>query len=522
MLTSTALALVLSGALSLPGLPKKVVITEFLADNDEVILDEDGDSSDFIEVYNGSANPRNLSGWALTDDPGDNGKWIFPAVTLQPGERIVVFASGKDRTDPTGELHTNFGLDKGGEYLALVKKDGVTKNSEWNPFPLQAEDVSYGLDDDGLEAFFSTPSPGAANGSDGPQGVVADPVFTQARGFHDAPFTLALSTETADATIRYTTDGTPPTESVGIVYTGPFTVGTTTVVRAIGTKANFEPTVVVTHTYVFVDEVLDQPASIPGYPQPVYDVGSGSATAQHDYEMDPAVVDDPAYADEMADAMRAVPTLSVAVDPGLVFGGAGFYDTNDVEIPISMEILYAQDQAGSHQADAGIEGHSHVRLKRSLRINFKDEFGPSKLDSDLFQRGPLNGDTASTDIDKLVLRAGNNRSWARNWNPAETTYVLDEFFRSSQLAMSGFGSRGNFVHLYVNGLYWGLYNVVERPDAKWTNEYFGGKYTDWFAVNHGGHLSGDPGDFNWLGGGLTNKDMSVAGNYAQLLNFLYV
>ena len=73
-------------------------------------------------------NTRKLLGWSLTDHEGVPGRWVFPSVVLGPGERLVVFASGKDTdnyVDAEGHLHTTFKLSSGGEYLALVAPDGT-------------------------------------------------------------------------------------------------------------------------------------------------------------------------------------------------------------------------------------------------------------------------------------------------------------------------------------------------------------------------------------------------------------
>ncbi len=121
-------------------------ITEFLAINDRGLDDEDRDESDWIEIHNAEPSEVSLEGWFLTDSGKNPTKWEFPAVTLGAGEYLVVFASGKDRRDPAGELHTNFKLSGDGEYLALVRPDGVTATSQFAPsFPIQAPDVSYGL-----------------------------------------------------------------------------------------------------------------------------------------------------------------------------------------------------------------------------------------------------------------------------------------------------------------------------------------------------------------------------------------
>ena len=122
----------------------------------------------------------------------------------------------------------------------------------------------------------------------------------------------------------------------------------------------------------------------------------------------------------------------------------------------------------------------------------------------------LNGDSAITEFDRIVLRSGNTRSWAKQ-DPAHVTFTRDQWFRDSQIAMSGVGSHGTFVHLYLNGLYWGLYNAVERPDASFTSGHLGGERGDWHAVSHHGTLSGDSRRWDYLRGELKNKDMRDPG-----------
>ena len=123
-----------------------LLISEFMAVNSHTLADMDGESSDWIEVHNPTDEPVQLDGWYLTDDAENLSRWEFPATHADAGEYLVVFASGKNRTDPTSELHTNFKLDSNGEYLALVQPDGVTVSHVYAPqFPAQQTDVSYGL-----------------------------------------------------------------------------------------------------------------------------------------------------------------------------------------------------------------------------------------------------------------------------------------------------------------------------------------------------------------------------------------
>ena len=139
-------------------------LNEFLAINAGGLDDEDGDASDWIEIFNPGAAPAPITGWFLTDDPLDLTKWRFPTASLPALGYLVVFASNKDRTTGT-ELHTNFRLSGDGEYLALVKPDGVTIATEFAPsYPPQQANVSYGIHGDPATArALFPPTPNAPN-----------------------------------------------------------------------------------------------------------------------------------------------------------------------------------------------------------------------------------------------------------------------------------------------------------------------------------------------------------------------
>ena len=137
-----AMALVLS----LSAAAADVVINEFMAVNDNGLRDEDGDTSDWIELYNTTDSAVDLENWALTDDTGDLQEWLFPATNLSAHGFLVVFASGKNRRVAGEELHTDFRLDGDGEFLALVRPDGSTIAHQFAPeFPPQIADMSYGV-----------------------------------------------------------------------------------------------------------------------------------------------------------------------------------------------------------------------------------------------------------------------------------------------------------------------------------------------------------------------------------------
>lgn len=132
--------------LSLVRAQETVRISEFMAVNVNGFDDEDRDEEDWIEIHNTGTDTIDLKGWYLTDDFRTLTKWAFPQVTLASDAYLVVFASGKDRRNPSEVLHANFKLSANGEYLGLVRPDGRTVVSEFSPtYPIQAPDVSYGF-----------------------------------------------------------------------------------------------------------------------------------------------------------------------------------------------------------------------------------------------------------------------------------------------------------------------------------------------------------------------------------------
>lgn len=134
-------------AFALPGVAQdNLVISEFMAVNSTNLTDDAGQYSDWIEIHNAGSARVNLEGWCLTDTTNNLTKWRFPVLGLDPYSYVVVFASGEDHTNAAAPLHTNFKLDAAGEFLGLVRPDGVTVVSRYAPrFPAQRADISYGL-----------------------------------------------------------------------------------------------------------------------------------------------------------------------------------------------------------------------------------------------------------------------------------------------------------------------------------------------------------------------------------------
>ena len=213
-----------------------VVIREFCASNLNTLRDEDGTFSDWLEIYNGTGTAVDLTNWSLTDKSALPRQWIFPPRVLPHGQRLVVFASGKDAVKrpgygPTSQLHTNFSLSKAGEFLGLADPSGSFVTSFAPTFPTQYDDLSYGFGSNGITGYMP-PTPTAVNGAASlvPPAVL---VFSAPSGLFGSNLSVTISGQTASHTVRYTTNGTEPTLTIGQTYTGtPLAISASTTVRA--------------------------------------------------------------------------------------------------------------------------------------------------------------------------------------------------------------------------------------------------------------------------------------------------
>lgn len=317
--------------------------------------------------------------------------------------------------------------------------------------------------------------------------------FSAERGFADAPFELTLSQPVAGAAIRFTVDGSRPSASHGQVYDGPLTIDRTTTVRAVAYRPGWAPSPVSTHSYLFVAERLRQGVTAPGFP-PFWGVfPEGNDAGQPvlaDYAVDGRVVDDPRYAAGIVDDLRAIPSLMVTADRADLFDAdRGIYSRplergRDWERPASFELLRADGRPG-FQIDAGLRiagGWSRKpdgTLKHSFSIRFRGDYGPGKLTYPLFIDADGEPEPPLA-FDSLRLRGGQADTFL--YFPGKAQYVHDEWGRRSQRAMGWTAARGTWVHLYLDGLYWGLYNLTEELDADFMAGHLGGEDRHWDVI----------------------------------------
>ncbi len=156
---------------TLPGtllpMQAQVVINEVVSSNTGTVQDEDGDTPDWIELYNAGSAPVTLENWVLTDDSLENDKWRFPAVTLPAKGFLLVFASDKNRTEPNSPLHTSFRLGAGRDPVFLYNATGTLVSAV--PGRCIPSDISLGRVPDGSEDLFhlSRPTPAGSNDETG-------------------------------------------------------------------------------------------------------------------------------------------------------------------------------------------------------------------------------------------------------------------------------------------------------------------------------------------------------------------
>lgn len=490
-----------------------VRISEFVADNESGLTDEDGDLSDWIELYNPTAAPINLVGYKLADS---SASWTFPAVTIGAQSYLVVFASDKNRTAQGGNLHTNFKLGAGGENLSLRNAANAVIAS-FNPFPAQRPDVSYGRRSDGVAVYYPTPTPGTANGFS-VLGFVPEPDFSVGRGFFSSAQTVTISTAMAGTAIRYTLDGSTPTEVNGLPYTAPLQISSTSTVRARAFRNDYLASGVATHTYVFPSDVLQQsPASAQAYGWPAGPVNG----QQFRHGMKPDLVSQYSIP-EMTAALQQIPSMSIVTDQAnLTDPDTGIYvnpggDGRTWERPVSIELIHP-DGAPGFQEDCGLrirggQSRSTSFPKHSFHVNFRSEYGEGKL------HFPLFGSDGADEFDTFDLRCEHGYAYA---DPQGGTYgveftaMRDVFCREISAAAGLAATRSRYYHLYLNGQYWGLYQTQERPQEDYGETYLGGIKEDYDVIKATGlpqlTIENSAGNFDaWTA--LWNGCRTVAGN----------
>ena len=327
---------------------------------------------------------------------------------------------------------------------------------------------------------------------------VKKPDFSVERGFYKSPFNLIVSSETEGATIYYTVDGSTPVVSSSRTRSDatPLTIQVDPassdfrapapgfVVRAFAVKEGMRSSKIVTQTYLFVNQVaaLSPENQKPdnGWPEP-----SAYNGQWIDYGMDPSVYNDSKYKNSMEDAFTQISTISLVTDLGNLFDpDSGIYVNCDIrgtewERQTSVEQLNPDGSEG-FQIDAGLRmrggwSRHDENPKHAFRLFFREKYGKGKLEYPLF------GDEGVDEFDKVDLRTAQNYSWSY-YGDSRNTMVRDVFSRDLQREMGQPYTRSRYYHLYINGVYWGLFQSQERAEAHFAASYLGGDDDDYDTI----------------------------------------
>lgn len=412
-----------------------VYISEVLASNDTIVTAGSSLLCDWIELYNSSSVTVDLSGYGLSDTIGRPRKWQFPeGTTIAPGEYKIIYCDGNSELSSASELHTNFRISRlGQETICLSDPTGHILDKLI--LPIMRTDVSYGRSLN-LTGFFyySTPTPTVTNGV-GFRGYAEEPAFTITPGVYSSSVQVGF-TVPEGTSVYYTTDGTTPTRDATL-YTGE-----TIEVNRVG----------VFRARAYSNDPTLEPSSIIS--------GSYFVNAYH-----------------------ALPIVSLICDPDILWNeSTGMFvagdNVNKSKLPFEGTIYrqfgkipqdgyleyYLLD--GTQVISQGVEfsliGQFSLDMpQKSLKIRAKASLGHKYFDAALFDDRPY------TQYKSLVLRnSGNDCAWTR---------LLDGF---QSRMLDAYGSTilhqaWNPVVVYINGVYWGHYNMRERVDQYFVAQHEG-------------------------------------------------
>ena len=324
--------------------------------------------------------------------------------------------------------------------------------------------------------------------------------FSHSSGFITENFSLSITTDMEDAEIVYTLDGSNPQDLASAhMASSPLSIiidpgsdlyrslTPAVVVRASIIKNGFSASKPVSRTFINIEKVKTQ--SYPGDSWPPHNT-SDKNLQYMDYEMDPEVVNDKLYQNQMDEALLDLPTISVITDNANLFNrDTGIYvnaegQGTEWERECSVELINP-DLSEGFNINAGLRirgcwSRHNNYPKHAFRVFFREKYGAAKLNFPLFE------DEGVSEYDKVDLRCAQNYSWANNSNSTCNTYVREVFTRDSQRDVGQPYTRSRYYHLYLNGMYWGIYQTQERSEARFASDYFGGDKEDYDVIKISG------------------------------------
>jgi hypothetical protein len=315
--------------------------------------------------------------------------------------------------------------------------------------------------------------------------------FSMPSGYYTDPFSVTLTSPYPSARIIYTLDGSnPQATSTGITADSPvsFTVDPVStngrpatpgvIIRAAVTADGYKPSKPRSATYIFTSQLKKQ--SYPGGEWPAGNVNGQTI----DLAMDSKIVDNPIYSGLIVNSFLDIPSISIVTDIKNLFDPASGIYVNayghgeNWEKECSVELL-------PHNGDNGFRINAGLRIrggwsrhqeypKHSFRLFFREKYGSDML------HYPLFGEEGASEFEKMDLRCEQNYSWANG--SSNNSLVREVFSRDTQRDMGEPYTRSRYYHLFIDGMYWGVYQTQERSEASYASTYFGGSKDDYDVI----------------------------------------
>jgi hypothetical protein len=448
----------------------QLVINEASAMNMSTVKDDKGQYSDWLEIVNNGEASLNLQAYGLSDDEDSPFKWRFPDVAIDPGEHMLVYASGESSYNPSRKtLHTNFSLSSNGESIILTDRWGRTID-RFNTGKLGA-DMSCGRNEGGKgeRVYFQKPTPGGENKTPVFIGYTQSPELSNPGGSYSAPINLAIKPQSHAAVIRYTLDGSEPGNE-SQVYSSPIQISKTTVVKAKAFDDNMLPSPTVTYTY-FINDTHTLPVI--------------SISTSPDNFWNPR------------DGLYVKGYGASSVFP---YVGANYW--KDIEKPIHFE-LYETDGKLAFSTDAGIKifgSYSRAMDQKSFSIYARDKYGDDEMNYKFFP------DKDISSFKSILLRtSGQDAAFTRIRDAMVHKLVIDTDVDAQAYRPSV---------VYINGQYWGIYNMREKISPYYLESNHGANPDKVDILEANGRIkAGDKADYKALVDFVSKNDMRVARNY---------
>ena len=404
-----------------------LTINEVMSSNSLTITDVEGDYPDWIELYNGGTTVLNLENYGISDAGDADSCWLFPNVTIEPNGFLLIFASDKDSVI-SGELHTDFKIKSDGEMLYLFSSSGEVKDSLFTGEI--ATDISRGKSPDGSTnwMFFDEPTPGESNLTEGFINITSSPEFFVNNGFFSEAFSLRILSETNDADIYYTLDGSTPTRE-SLLYNDELTIDSTTIIRAISVKENHYNSEIVSQSYLFNVDTDLPVISLISDPVNLWDEEEGFYVFGNNYEQE------------------------------LPYSGANFWE--DWEKPFHLE-FFENDGKCKIMQDVGVKivgNWSRARPQKPLAVFARSKYGKGSIDYQLFPDLPIDK------FESFLIRNSSN-DWDHTMlNDGMLQGLLDGIDIDKQAYRP--------CIVYLNGEYWGIHNIREKLNEHYVAAHHG-------------------------------------------------